>query len=147
MNLLNLILSGIVSGTMSYFSIKNLSKNKFNVKNMLTYVLILIPLLLVVYICFDGITRLLLNIIFTIMALYLTIFKKDISNSVYYALSYELLAYICEIIISVIFVSIFKINMNSYKEFQFSLLIFSICNCILFICYQKIDLYVKVLED
>lgn len=32
MNLLNLILSGIVSGTMSYFSIKNLSKNKFNVK-------------------------------------------------------------------------------------------------------------------
>ena len=64
MNLLNLILSGIVSGTMSYFSIKNLSKNKFNVKNMLTYVLILIPLLLVVYICFDGITRLLLNIIF-----------------------------------------------------------------------------------
>lgn len=94
MNLLNLILSGIVSGTMSYFSIKNLSKNKFNVKNMLTYVLILIPLLLVVYICFDGITRLLLNIIFTIMALYLTIFKKDISNSVYYALSYELLAYI-----------------------------------------------------
>lgn len=137
MNLLNLILSGIVSGTMSYFSIKNLSKNKFNVKNMLTYVLILIPLLLVVYICFDGITRLLLNIIFTIMALYLTIFKKDISNSVYYALSYELLAYICEIIISVIFVSIFKINMNSYKEFQFSLLIFSICNCIFIYLLSK----------
>ena len=137
MNLLNLILSGIVSGTMSYFSIKNLSKNKFNVKNMLTYVLILIPLLLVVYICFDGITRLLLNIIFTIMALYLTIFKKDISNSVYYALSYELLAYICEIIISVIFVWIFKINMNSYKEFQFSLLIFSICNCIFIYLLSK----------
>lgn len=137
MNLLNLILSGIVSGTISYFSIINLSNKKFNLKNMIVYILILIPLLLGSYVHFQGITRLLLNIIFTIIVLYLTIFKKDISNSVYYALSYELLAYICEIIISVIFVSIFKINMNSYKEFQFSLLIFSICNCIFIYLLSK----------
>lgn len=137
MNLLNLILSGIVSGTISYFSIINLSNKKFNLKNMIVYILILIPLLLGSYVHFQGITRLLLNIIFMIIVLYLTIFKKDISNSVYYALSYELLAYICEIIISVIFVSIFKINMNSYKEFQFSLLIFSICNCIFIYLLSK----------
>lgn len=65
------------------------------------------------------------------------IFRKDISNSVYYALAYELLAYICEIIISVIFVSIFKVNMNGYEKFQFSLLIFSVCNCLFIYLLSK----------
>ena len=143
MNLLNLILSGIVSGTMSYFSIKNLSKIKFNVKNMLTYVLILIPLLLIVYICFDGITRLLLNIIFTIMALYLSIFKKDISNSVFYAIIYELLVCIFEIIISVVIVLIFKIDAKIYSTIPFSLLISSIINCLLIYLITRLNFVSK----
>ncbi len=143
MNLLNLILSGIVSGTMSYFSIKNLSKIKFNVKNMLTYVLILIPLLLIVYICFDGITRLLLNIIFIIMALYLSIFKKDISNSVFYAIIYELLVCIFEIIISVVIVLIFKIDAKIYSTIPFSLLISSIINCLLIYLITRLNFVSK----
>lgn len=134
MNLLNLILSGIVSGTMSYFSIINLAKNKFNVKNMIVYILFLIPCLLLIYAFFDGITRLLLNIIFTIMALYLSIFKKDISNSVYYAIIYELLVCIFEIIISVVIVLIFKID----AKIPFSLLISSIINCSLIYIITKI---------
>lgn len=138
MNLLNLILSGIVSGTMSYFSIINLAKNKFNVKNMIVYILFLIPCLLLIYAFFDGITRLLLNIIFTIMALYLSIFKKDISNSVYYAIIYELLVCIFEIIISVVIVLIFKIDAKIYAKIPFSLLISSIINCSLIYIITKI---------
>lgn len=41
MNLLNLILSGIVSGTMSYFSILNISDSKKNFREFLIYFLFL----------------------------------------------------------------------------------------------------------
>lgn len=153
MNLLNLILSGIVSGTMSYFSIKNLSKIKFDIKNMIIYILFLIPCLLLIYIFFDGITRIVLNILFTIAALYISIFKRDISNSVFYTLTYELLVFIVEIIISVLFVSVLKINIKSYENFSFSLAVFSIINGILvyilsknkFICknVQKLNLIIS----
>lgn len=137
MNLLITIISVIISVVISYFSIKNISKEQFNSKSFLIYLTILIPLLIISCIHFVGITKLILNIIFTITALYLSIFRKDISNSVYYALAYELLAYICEIIISVIFVSIFKVNMNGYEKFQFSLLIFSVCNCLFIYLLSK----------
>lgn len=153
MNLLNLILSGIVSGTMSYFSIKNLSKNKFDVKNMIIYILFLIPCLLLIYVFFDGITRIVLNILFTIAALYISIFRRDISNSVFYTLTYELLVFIVEIIISVLFVSVLKINIKSYENFSLSLAVFSIINGILvyilskskFICknVQKLNLVIS----
>lgn len=137
MNLLNVILSGIVSSTMSYFSISNISNSKKNFHEFIIYFIIFVPLLLISYEFFYGITRLILNILFIIISLYFSIFKKDISNSVYYALIYELLAYISEIFISVIFVLIFKINMNSYDEFQFSLLIFSICDSIFIYLLSK----------
>lgn len=137
MNLLNVILSGIVSSTMSYFSISNISNSKKNFHEFIIYFIIFVPLLLISYEFFYGITRLILNILFIIIYLYFSIFKKDISNSVYYALVYELLAYISEIFISVIFVLIFKINMNSYDEFQFSLLIFSICDSIFIYLLSK----------
>ena len=153
MNLLNLILSGIVSGTMSYFSIKNLSKIKFDIKNMIIYILFLIPCLLLIYIFFDGITRIVLNILFTIAALYISIFRRDISNSVFYTLTYELLVFIVEIIISVLFVSVLKINIKSYENFSLSLAVFSIINGILvyilsknkFICknVQKLNLIIS----
>ena len=153
MNLLNLILSGIVSGTMSYFSIKNLSKIKFDIKNMIIYILFLIPCLLLIYIFFDGITRIVLNILFTIAALYISIFKRDISNSVFYTLPYELLVFIVKIIISVLFVSVLKINIKSYENFSLSLAVFSIINGILvyilsknkFICknVQKLNLIIS----
>ena len=44
MNILNVVLSGIVSGIISYFSIINFSKRNFSMKNMIIYFfLILIP--------------------------------------------------------------------------------------------------------
>lgn len=131
MNLLNLILSVIVSVVVSYFSIKNVSKEKFNLKAFIIYLLILIPLLIISCVYFEGITKLILNIIFIITALYLSIFKKDISNSVFYAIIYELLVCIFEIIIFVVIVLIFGVDAKIYSTIPFSLLISSIINCLL----------------
>lgn len=143
MNLLNVILSVCVTGIMSYFSILNISKLQIKKSDFLIYNTFFIPLVILNCLTFEGMTGLILTIIFTIMALYLSVFKKDISNSVYYTLAYELLAYISEIIISVIFVLIFKINLNSYDKFRFSLLLFSISNCLLVYVFSKIKILNK----
>lgn len=64
----------------------------------------------------------------------------------YYTIVYELLVFICEIIISVVFVSIFKINISGYEKFQFSLLIFSICNCLMVYLLSKIKVLNKSIQ-
>lgn len=143
MNLLNLILSGIVSGTMSYFSIKNLSKFKYNLKSMIVYMLFLIPCLLLIYAFFDGITRIVLNILFTISSLYISIFKKDISDSVFYAFAYEMLAFISEFTISIFILVLFKLNGISYFNMPFSLLISSVLNCLLVYLLTRINFISK----
>ena len=84
MNLLNVILSVCITGIMSYFTILNISSQKRDKKVFIIYLLIFIPLLILNCVYFEGITKLFLTIIFTTMVLYLTIFKKDISNSIYY---------------------------------------------------------------
>lgn len=137
MNLLNVILSVCITGIMSYFTILNISSQKKNKSDFIVYNLIFIPLFIFSCLYLEGLTRLITNIIFIIASVYLTIFRKDISNSVYYTITYELLAYISEIFISVVFVSIFKINIGSYEKFQFSLLIFSICNSIFIYLLSK----------
>lgn len=88
MNLLNVILSAVLSGIMSYVAIINMSNEKFKLKNFIIYLIIFLPLLLIVYLYFTGITKLILNIILVIISLYVSLFKKDISNSVYYAVVY-----------------------------------------------------------
>ena len=143
MNLLNVILSVSITGIMSYFTILNISKLQIKKSDFLIYNMFFIPLVILNCLTFEGMTRLILTIIFTIMALYLSVFKKDISNSVYYTLAYELLDYISEIIISVIFVLIFRINLNSYDKFRFSLLLFSISNCLLVYVFSKIKILNK----
>lgn len=146
MNLLNVILSAVLSGIMSYVAIINMSNEKFKLRNFIIYLIIFLPLLLIVYLYFTGITKLILNIILVIISLYVSLFKKDISNSVYYAVVYEMLAFISEVFISVIFVSVFKINITSYEKFQFSLLIFSICNCLMVYVLSKIKFLNKNIQ-
>lgn len=146
MNLLNVILSAVLSGIMSYVAIINMSSEKFKLKNFIIYLIMFLPLLLIVYLYFTGITKLILNIILVIISLYISLFKKDISNSVYYAVVYEMLAFISEVFISVIFVSVFKINITSYEKFQFSLLIFSICNCLMVYVLSKIKFLNKNIQ-
>ena len=146
MNLLNVILSVCITSLMSYFTILNISDQKRNKKVFIIYLLIFIPLIILNCIFFEGITKLFLTIIITTLILYLTIFKKDISNSIYYTLAYELLAYISEIVISLIFVSIFKINMVSYERFQFSFLLFTICNVLLVYFVSKLKFISKNIQ-
>ena len=146
MNLLNLILSTVLSGIMSYVAIVNISGKTKNLKSFISYLLIFLPLLFIPYIFFSDVTKLILSILFIIISLYFSIFKKDISNSVYYTIVYELLVFICEIIISVVFVSIFKINISGYEKFQFSLLIFSICNCLMVYLLSKIKVLNKSIQ-
>lgn len=146
MNLLNAILSAVLSGIMSYVAIVNISGKTKNLKSFISYLLIFLPLLFIPYIFFSDVTKLILSILFIIISLYFSIFKKDISNSVYYTIVYELLVFICEIIISVVFVSIFKINISGYEKFQFSLLIFSICNCLMVYLLSKIKVLNKSIQ-
>lgn len=146
MNLLNLILSAVLSGIMSYVAIVNISGKTKNLKSFISYLLIFLPLLFIPYIFFSDVTKLILSILFIIISLYFSIFKKDISNSVYYTIVYELLVFICEIITSVVFVSIFKINISGYEKFQFSLLIFSICNCLMVYLLSKIKVLNKSIQ-
>ena len=54
MNLLNVILSAVLSGIMSYVAIINMSNEKFKLKNFIIYLIIFLPLLLVIYIFFSD---------------------------------------------------------------------------------------------
>lgn len=146
MNILNVVLSGIVSGIISYFSIINFSKRNFSMKNMIIYFFSLIPLLILSYIYFNGISRLILNVIFTIFALYVTEFKNDISNSVYYTVIYNIFSALGEILLSFIFVGLLKFDMNVYYNFSFSLFIFSTCNCLFVYFISKIKSLDKKLQ-
>lgn len=128
---------------MSYVAIINMSNEKFKLKNFIIYLIIFLPLLLVIYIFFSGISKLILNIILVIISLYFSLFKKDISNSVYYAIIYQMLVFISEIILSVLILFIFKLNGSEYSNVPFSLLISSILNCLLVYLLSKIKFISK----
>lgn len=149
MNVLNVVLSGIISVIVSYFTIINMAgKNNINnnFKNIIVYFLILIPFILLTCFSFVGIPKLIINITATIFALYFSIFKKDISNSVYYTIAYNLFAATIEILLSLIFVGLLKFNINAYEKFSFSLLLFSVLNCSLVYLISKIKLFTNSIQ-
>ena len=139
MNWINLIVSGIVSAIIPILVISNISKEKINAKYMFKFAIILFPLAIVNYVFFEGIPRIISNIIVIIIALYFSIFNKNISKSVFYAFVYEIFAFIAEILISLIFVSLLKFDLNNYENFSFSLMIFTICNCLMVYFISKIN--------
>lgn len=130
MNLLNLILSAVITCITTIIVIKNLSGINFNFKNFIAFSIIYLILMSINVVHFDGISRIVINIMILITLSYSFLFYKNISNSVYYSLVYEIIAFIGEVLTSTIFVVIFKINVASYEKFDFSLLIFSIFNCL-----------------
>ena len=138
MNIINIILSSLITAIFMIIIISNLSKTKINFKIIVKFVLILVPILILIYSFFEGVSRLLLNIILIIISSYFTIFDKNISKSVYYAFVYEMIVFLVEIIMSIIFVSILKFDLNSYESFSFSLLIFSIINSVVVCLISKI---------
>lgn len=149
MNVLNVVLSGIISVIVSYFTIINMAgKNNINnnFKNIIVYFLILIPFILLTCFSFVEIPKLIINITATIFALYFSIFKKDISNSVYYTIAYNLFAATIEILLSLIFVGLLKFDINAYEKFSFSLLLFSVLNCSLVYLISKIKLFTNSIQ-
>lgn len=149
MNVLNVVLSGVISVIVSYFTIINMAgKNNINnnFKNIIVYFLILIPFILLTCFSFVGIPKLIINITATIFALYFSIFKKDISNSVYYTIAYNLFAATIEILLSLIFVGLLKFDINAYEKFSFSLLLFSVLNCSLVYLISKIKLFTNSIQ-
>lgn len=138
MNLLNVILSVCITSIMSYFSILNISNQKKNKSDFIIYNLIFILLFTFSCLYLEGLTKLVFSIISIIVSLYLSLFKKDISNSVYYAFAYEILAPISEILISLFILLIFKLDGSGYSNIPYSLLISSFLNNILVILFSKI---------
>ena len=138
MNLLNVILSVCITSIMSYFSILNISNQKKNKSDFIIYNLIFILLFTFSCLYLEGLTKLVFSIISIIVSLYLSLFKKDISNSVYYAFAYEILASISEILISLFILLIFKLDGSGYSNIPYSLLISSVLNNILVILFSKI---------
>ena len=146
MNVLNVVLSGIISAVFTLISIKNFSSEKVNCKNSIIYICIFAIFGILNCIIFDGLTRLLLNLIIMITALYFSLFKKNIADSVYYTIVYNVFAALFEILLSLIFVGLLKFDMNVYEEFSFSLLVFSICNCLAVFFISKIKPLDKILQ-
>ena len=138
MNLLNVILSVCITSIISYFSILNISNQKKNKSDFIIYNLIFILLFTFSCLYLEGLTKLVFSIISIIVSLYLSLFKKDISNSVYYAFAYEILASISEILISLFILLIFKLDGSGYSNIPYSLLISSVLNNILVILFSKI---------
>lgn len=146
MNVLNVVLSGIVSAIFPLLSIKNFSSEKINKKIFIGYICIYFMFLTISYLFFDGLTRLLLNLIIMITSLYFSLFKKNISDSVYYTIVYNVFAAFFEVLLSLIFVGLLKFDTNVYENFSFSLLVFSICNCLSVFFISKIKPLDKALQ-
>lgn len=143
MNLLNVILSVCITGIMSYFTILNISSQKKNKSDFIVYNLIFIPLFIFSCLYLEGLTKLVFSIISIIVSLYLSLFKKDIFNSVYYTLTYEMLAFISEFVISVTVLFLFKFDASTYSNLPFSLLISSALNSLLVYFTSKIKFVSK----
>ena len=126
-----LIISLIFSTILSYFTIKNFSKSKFSIKNLIIYFVIMLPLFLLINLYFNGVVKIILVLFLTSISLYFSMFNRNIKDSLYYATVYEIFAFLVEILLSIIFVSIFNFNTNSYDSNNLFILLFSISNSLL----------------
>lgn len=146
MNVLNVVLSGIVSAIFTLISIQNFSSEKTNYKNGIVYICIFVVFGILNCMIFNGLTRLVFNLIIMITSLYFSLFKKNISDSVYYTIVYNVFAAFFEVLLSLIFVGLLKFDINVYENFSFSLLVFSICNCLSVFFISKIKPLNKALQ-
>lgn len=146
MNILNVVLSGIVSAIFTLISIQNFSSEKTNYKNCIVYICIFVVFGILNCMIFNGLTRLVFNLIIMITSLYFSLFKKNISDSVYYTIVYNVFAAFFEVLLSLIFVGLLKFDINVYENFSFSLLVFSICNCLSVFFISKIKPLDKALQ-
>ncbi|MBQ9024723.1 MAG: GHKL domain-containing protein [Bacilli bacterium] len=133
-----LIISLIITTILSFLSIKNFSKSKIKIKNIVIYFFIVFPFLLITNLFFDGIIKLISVLLISTFALYFSLFNNDLTSSLYYAVIYDIFAFIVEILLSIIFVSLTKLNLQN--NFTFLMLIFSIVNSISIYLISKINI-------
>ncbi len=142
-NLINIVLSSIISSIVIIISISNFSNEKKDIKKFIKFVLILFPSFVLIYTFFEGVTRLSFNIVMMILALYFTLFNKNISKCVYYAVVYEIFAFIFELVLSLIVLFILKLDLNTYANHEFSVLFSSLFNSIAIILISKFKFLCK----
>ena len=143
MNVLNVVLSGIVTCFTAIVSIENLSDIKINKKNIIIFVLLYLALMYLNVFNFDGISRVIINVCIMILVCYFSFFEKNLSNSVYYSLAYELIAFLSEIFISIMVLIILKFDSSTYANFPCSMLLSSILNSVFVYIITKIK-YVNI---
>ena len=136
MNIINVIISVCISTVWSILTICNFSSRKISKKSFITYFLIMTPLFIVINLYFDGLLKIITVMFATIISLYFSIFRKEIINCIYYSIVYELFVYVVEMILLVIFVSIFNFNIDSYNTFL--LIVFTLLTSISIYLISKI---------
>ena len=113
MNIINYIVGAIAVTTGVFLSVKNFSNSKVNIKQFLIHFLIMFPLVVITNLYINGVLKIVCSITYITIALYFSMFNKSISNAIYYTLVNELFAFIVEILLSIIFVSLASLAFNS----------------------------------
>lgn len=147
MNLLNILISILITVLNAYFVISKVSNKKYCLSTFMIFALIYIPFLYVGLTCLTGLHRIISTSFGLILATYLSIFRKDASSSIYYSFIYIFLNFILEIITSLILISIFKYNKNTYNNFEYSLLIFTLINTTIIFIISRFICVTKKLSD
>lgn len=140
MNLINIILSVLVSTIGAALTIKNLSKDNIKNSDLIKFIVISFPLLLLNCIFFTDVNKILSSIFIIIVSLYFSIFPKNISKSIYYSFVYEFMAFIIELLICIIELLIFSFDKSSYESLPFAMFITSLVNVTIIYFISKINI-------
>lgn len=146
MNWINVVGSAIVMSIGLYYIVKNISKENFTRKNILLFIPFMSILLVFNLIFFKGITRVFFSFLFIFLACYTTLFNKKLNKSIYYAFVYVILSDITEVILTVIMLTCFKYSMDTYNNFEYSLLLFSTMNTIVNCLLSKCNFFQNIIR-
>ena len=138
-----LIISLIFSTTLSAFTVKNFSNCNMSVKKFLIYFFIMFPFFLLINVYFKGYIKLISVIVLMTIALYYSLMDKKATDSLYYTLVYELFVFVIEIVLSIIFVSLTKLNLQD--NYSILMLVFSILDSLTIYFISKINKLNKAL--
>ena len=141
MSILFIIIGVIISIISVYFTILNFSNSTFHKRNFLIFTIIMLPSLTLIAIFSTNYIRLMCTIMITTISLYYSMFDKDIYNSIFYTIVYELFAFIVEVILSIIIVSL--TNYNLKDNYSLLMVIFTILNCLSLFLISKIKIIKK----
>lgn len=147
MNWLNLILSIVLTTLNIYYMTSKISHTKFKKINSILFIMILTILYIINLLYFDGIYRILFSITIIFLSMYLFLFNRNSSKSLYYSILYILLSFFAEIIACMVLALIFGFTAKTYNNFDYSLLIFSLFSIIFIIMISKNKKLNKYLND